>query len=107
MRKTLFIVALLLSGPMVIATQTAHQIVESISGKSIQIIQVALPEAARSNIALEKYKVVVMESGSSYLVVFDDPQRVEGQRGSTARMPSFEVEVRKDDLKIVRSSFVR
>lgn len=107
MKKTLLTSLLAFSLQIALASQKLFQLVESISGKSFKIIQATLPEVAKNHFDLEKFKIVVMESESSYLVIFDDPKRAEGQRGNTSKLPSFEIELRKDDLQIVRSNFVR
>lgn len=107
MTRAIFLVVLLLATPVFMSAQPTYQIVESISGKSLKIIEAALPEAVRKHLDVGKYKIVVMQSEQSYLVVFDDPNRPEGQRGSTSRMPGFEVEVRREDLQVIRSNFVR
>jgi hypothetical protein len=89
------------------AIQDSQQHMESISGKSLRIIQMALPEAARKNLDLVKFKVEVLELEFSYLVIFDDPNRPAGQRGSTSKVQCFEVEIRKSDLFVLRANFAR
>jgi hypothetical protein len=107
MKKILLAVALLFILPPPYASQGSTRAMESISGKTLKVIQSALPEAARNNVDFTKYLILVAESDSSYVVCFDDPERKPGQRGSTNRMLSFEVEIRKETLQVIRSNFIR
>ena len=80
---------------------------DSISGTGLQVVQVALPKFVEKKLVLEKYKVKVYDAGSSYVVIFDDPNRRMGQLPGTAAVPVYEVEVAKDGLKVLRAMFSR
>ncbi len=41
------------------------------------------------------------------MITLSPPDVVEGVRGSSGSYPTFEVEVSKKDLKVVRSNYVR
>jgi hypothetical protein len=79
----------------------------SILGIDLKAIQVALPIFEKHGLKVEGYKVIVIEDREFVVVVFDDPQRPSGQMGSTARMVSFEVRLKRSDLSLVSSNFVR
>ena len=79
----------------------------SISGGDLKAIQSALPVFEAHGLRVDAYRVIVLEEGESIIVLFDDPDRSPGQKGSTGRMVSFEVRLRKSDLTVVGSNFVR
>ena len=81
--------------------------IDSISGASLKVIEAALPKFEEQGMKLDKYAVSVFEQESSFLVVFDDPNRPASQRGSTTTVIGYEVEVSKQGLRVVRSNFVR
>lgn len=92
---------------IVMAQSSNIRTITEISGKSLKIIQIAIPEAAKHNVDWERRKIVVMESDSTFLVLFDDPDRAAGQRGSTSNFSTYEVEIKKDGYQIVRSNYSR
>jgi hypothetical protein len=105
MTKTiLFVIGLTCT---LIAQSPPDQRMETVSGKTFVAMQAAATEATRNGLDVSKYKILAREAGSSYVVTFDDPERPPTQLGSTARMPTFEVEVSRENLHIVRSHFVR
>src|SRR4051794_11845061 len=79
----------------------------SILGADLKAIQAALPVFEKHGMKVDGYRVVVLEEKESIIVLFDDPERPPGQKGSTARMVSFEVRLRKPDLSVADSNFVR
>ena len=79
----------------------------SILGVDLKAIQRALPVFEKHGMKVDGYRVIVIEENESIIVLFDDPERSPGQRGSTARMVSFEVRLKKADLTVVGSNFVR
>ncbi len=79
----------------------------SISGTALRVIQAATPLLQENGLHLEHYLVSVFEEDSSYVVVFDDPNRPKGQRGSTASVQAFEVEVSKIEFRVIHAHFVR
>lgn len=80
---------------------------DSILGTTLKVIQAAMPRFEEQGLKLNKYVVSVFEQESSFIVVFDDPKRPAGQRGSTPDVTAFEVEIKKQGLQVVRANFVR
>src|SRR5690349_14132416 len=107
MKNTLLAICLFTIVPTVTMSQQSYQILASISGKYVKILQAALIEASKNKIDIEKYRIQIAENHASYFVVFDDPARKDSQRGSSDNMLSFEVEIKKNDFQVVRANFVR
>jgi hypothetical protein len=84
---------------------------ESISGLGYRVIQAAMFEFVRNNLDITRYRITVAEEGSSFLVTFIDanaPNDPLGHmRGSPGKIPAFSVELGRDDLRLIRSHFVR
>ena len=81
--------------------------IDSMRGTVLQVVQAALPKFEEKGLKLDEYIVSVFEQESSFIVVFDDPERPVGQRGSTTNVMAFEVEITKQGLQAVRANFVR
>jgi hypothetical protein len=81
--------------------------VGTISGAVLEVVQVAIPKLREKQLNPDDYEVSVFETDSSFVVLFDDPNRPAGQRGSTEKVPAFEVEIAKADRRVVRANFVR
>lgn len=81
--------------------------IESISGASFKVIKIAVLELERKGLKIDDYKIILFDSGNSFIVVFEDPERPKSERGSVIGVPGFEVEVSKNKFNIVRSNFVR
>jgi hypothetical protein len=79
----------------------------SILGVDLKAIQAAMPEFEKRGLKIDRYKIIVFEDGEVVFVIFDDPQRPPGQKGSTERMSTFEVRLKRTDLSVVGSNFVR
>jgi hypothetical protein len=84
-----------------------QDLVETISSRGFQAIQVASQELERNNLHVADYRITVWQSGASVFVLFGDPNADPGQRGSSGDKPGFEVELRRNDLTLVRSHFSR
>jgi hypothetical protein len=82
------------------------QILDQIQGRHFLAIQAAMGIFQRHNPDLAQYKIEVMREGDSLVVIFADKDQPEGTRGSVGR-PGFEVELHVQDLRILRSNFVR
>jgi hypothetical protein len=83
-------------------------VIDSITGKGFRIVEAAVPKAIEAKVDLDKYTVSVMDLGEeSYYVVFADPKRPPGLVGASLKNPSFQVEIRKIDLRVISSNFVR
>jgi len=84
------------------------KILDSIQGSSLLAIRAATPVFLQSYKAeLADYKVEVLRDGESKVVIFADKDRKPGIRGHRAGRPGFEVELKPDDLKVLRSNFLR
>ena len=99
--------AICLACNLIAQSPQPHPEMETIFGRNFVVIESAAAEAARNGLDVSKYKITILDRGSSCTVMFQDPERPEGERGSTERMLGFDVEVSRKDRHIVRSHFVR
>jgi hypothetical protein len=83
------------------------RVIDAISGSSQKMIQLALSEFVKQGLSIDGYRIVVMEVDKHAVVLFEDMTTPTGQRGSSPRKPSFEVELSEDGAKVVRANFVR
>lgn len=67
----------------------------SLSGQTFRAIEVAVNELDHHGLKVENYQITVETAATSIFVVFDDVSRAIGQRGSSPRVPGFEVEIRR------------
>ena len=74
--------------------------VGEISAQSFRAIQAALPELDRRKLDLSNYKITVVETASSLVILFADVNDPPGQRGSATGL---QVELDKKDLHVIRS----
>lgn len=86
-------------------TQDFIKVVDTISGKGLAAIELAMPEFSKRGLSLDGYQVVVMEAGGKLVVLFKDAAAPTSQRGSTLSKPGFEVELNGN--VVIRSNFVR
>jgi hypothetical protein len=102
------IIPLFLIAVGVQASAHAQQLGETISGRSFLAIRAALPELERRNLkSIESYKISVSKYDSSIIVGFSDPNAPAGAMGDAGSFPALEVELSQDDLRVIRSHFVR
>ena len=94
-------------GSEAMAQPGLFKVVDTVSGRGGRAIQEALPEIIRRKLNISAYRVVVMESDVSFLVLLEDPDAPNGQQGSTSSKPGFEVELSKPRLQVIRANFVR
>ena len=78
----------------------------SLTGQQFKALEVAAAEFRKKGLDILKYRVSLYRTGTSYVVLFEDPEIVESQRGSSPRMPSFEVEV-DSNYQVLRANFSR
>lgn len=100
---------MILSATGAFATEP-HQdlkVIDTVSGHSLRAIQVAQASFNRKKLNLDEYKITVMEIGSSVIVLYEDKKALAGQRGSGTAKASYEVELRKGTLELVRENFSR
>jgi len=82
------------------------QMLDQIQGSNFLAIQAATEVFQRYNPDLANYKIEVVREGDSVVVIFADKDRPDGTRGSVGK-PGFEVELNVQDLRVLRSNFVR
>lgn len=114
MRNILIVCSLLglfCVGTMVLVRAGTKVTEESISGRSYPVIQTAIAELARYNLDVSRYRITVKETETSWFVTLIDadvPDDVrERFRGDPGKIPGFVVELERDNLRVVRSNFIR
>jgi hypothetical protein len=111
MNKPIFAIALSLGvslmGSSAMAAQDEFKVIDTIAGSSQKLIQTALSEFTRHGLDLNGYRIVVLTEDGHHVVLFEDLEAPAGQRGSTSKKPSFEVELSEDGARVVRANFVR
>ena len=98
---------LALMGAKAMAEQDGMKVIDTIAGSSQKLIQSEMPEFTRQGLSLDGYRIVVMTMNGHYVVLFEDLSTPPGQRGSTSKKPSFEVELSEDGARVARANFVR
>jgi hypothetical protein len=106
--NVLVMVALVCSWPSAAAHQEVSRLDKDVSltGQQLLILDKALDEFNKRGLDVGGYKVSLYKFGDNYIVMFEDPDAPEGQRGSTSEMIGFEVEL-SSELEVVRSNFSR
>jgi hypothetical protein len=98
-------------GPTALAQAEDWRFEESITGRSYQVVEAAAAELARNGLDISRYRIIVTRSETSWFVTFVDadvPDEVRQRvRGSPGAIASFAVELKRDDLHIMNSHFVR
>ena len=89
------------------AQSTSRTVIAEFAGSSLKWIHAAEPEFRRRNLNLDKYTVSVLERDDSVTVILSPPDAVKAALGSSASYPTFEIEIAKKDMKVVRSNYVR
>jgi len=103
------VVVSLISGWTPLTAQSNHpkMIAEQLRGSSLKWIHAAEPEFAKRKLDLDKYIIFVGVGVDSVVVTLSPPDFVEGMFGSSGSYPTFEVEISKKDMKVLRSNFIR
>jgi hypothetical protein len=114
MRKALAICLFLESlciSPTALAQAEDWRFEESVTGRSYQVIEAAAAELVRNGLDILRYRIIVTRNETSWFVTFVDadvPDEVRQRvRGSPGAIASFAVELKRDNLQIVHSHFVR
>jgi hypothetical protein len=89
------------------AQSKSPRVMAEITGASLKWILAAEPKFQREKLDLDKYVVSVVEQGDSIIVELRSFDSVKGARGSTGSYPGYELEIRKKDVKVVRSNYIR
>jgi hypothetical protein len=80
---------------------------DTISGRDLQAIEAVLPLFRAKGLDISQYAVTVLNEGSIVTVLFDDPERSSGQRGSGPRLRAFAVRLRADNFSVIDGTFQR
>jgi hypothetical protein len=83
------------------------KVLDAISGSNFLAIKAAMAVFQRHNPDLAYYIIEVVSEGDSVVVIFADKDRHLGTRGSLGPRPGFEVEMDANDLRVLRSNFVK
>jgi hypothetical protein len=89
------------------AHASSLRVIAEFPGVALKWVKIADVEFARQKLDKNNYKIVVVDTDASIVVILDDLEKLPGTRGSSGKYPGYEVEIRKSDLAIVRSNFVR
>ena len=105
------LLALFCFGPVGLLPAEIQAMEESISGRNYRAIQAAVVELARHNLDISRYRITVTETEASLIVTFIDasaPDDPRGQfRGNPGKIPAFSAELKRDNLQVIRSNFIR
>ena len=77
-----------------------------VTGNQYLLIESAVLEFRKHDVDVKKYRVGLYRSGEMYIVIFEDPDVAENQRGASDKMPTFEV-VLDEKGNVSRSNFSR
>jgi hypothetical protein len=80
---------------------------DTISGRSLQAIEAALPLFRAKDLDISQYRVTVLDEGSIVTVLFDDPKTPPGWRGSGPGLRAFAVRLHADDFSVIDGTFQR
>jgi hypothetical protein len=87
--------------------QRPPRVMVEFTGASLKWIHAAEPEFQRRKLDLDKYIVSVVEESDSVWIGLRSFDSVKGGRGSTGSYPGYEVEIRKSDMKVMHSNYIR
>jgi hypothetical protein len=90
--------------PRIVVSQDVE---ESISANSFLAIQAAVTELERYQLNVAGYRIVVLDSGSTIFVGFQNPNPRRGQMGNPGPKPALTVELSRDGLEVIGSHFER
>ena len=102
---------LVIVGSAILMPARAKAVEESVSGRGFQAIQAAMAEFNDQGLDISRYRIIVHERATSLFVSFIDADVTDEQRlhvrGNPGTIPGFEVELRRDNLGVVRSHFIK
>jgi len=113
MKKVIWMIMVIgtsvLAGRTVSAQTFTPKVIAAFSGASLKWILAAEPEFKRRKLNLDNYKITVLEQEDSVAISLSSPDASEEAQGSgsVGKYPGFEVEIRKKDMKVLRSNYVR
>jgi len=100
------VISILGAGELIAQSKPARLLAE-FRGASLKWVHADEPEFKRRNLNLDKYIVSITEEDDSVVVTLSATDAVKGAFGSSGSYPGYEVEIRKKDMKVVRSNYVR
>lgn len=108
LQRISFAVLLFFSVPSTVMGQEPINMQKEIFVTSSQylLIESAVLEFRKHNVDLKKYRIGLYQSGEVFVVIFEDPNVIENQRGASSKMPTFEVVLDKEG-NVSRSNFSR
>ena len=77
------------------------------AGSFVKWILAAEPEFRRRDIDLDHYVVLMLEEKDLVIFSLRSLDSVENGRGSSGSFPGFEIEISKEDSRVIRSYYVR
>jgi hypothetical protein len=94
-------------GGFAMAQSKGQKEVVECEGRVFKWVQVAEKELAKNKIAIEERRILVFEDDESVVVAFVGPRSSVWERGAPGSVPGLEVQIRKADLAVQRTNFVR
>ena len=101
------IAVLSLGWSVTMAQSNPPKVLAEFPGAYLKWIHAAEPVLQDKKLDLDKYTISLLEQADSVTVILKSGDSTPGARGSTGTNPSFEVEISKKDLKVLRSNYVR
>lgn len=109
MKKILLTIVIVFSlqGYKSMAQSNPDKVVAELPGYSLKWIEAAEPEFRRRNFDVNNYIVSVVDRHKTVVVTLSLPDRPDTARGSVEKYPGCQVEINKNDLKVLHSHYVR
>lgn len=85
----------------------AIKITATFSGTVLNCLFSAEKEMRSKKIDFDKYEVSILESSESITLILKEPGLPKDEMGNTGSIPGYEVEVRKQDHRVIRSNYIR
>ncbi len=101
------IAVLSLGWSVTMAQSNPPKVLAEFPGTSLKWIHAAEPILQDKKLDLDKYTISLLEQADSVTVILKSEDSAPGGRGNTGKNPSFEVEISKKDLKVLRSNYIR
>jgi hypothetical protein len=90
------------------AEQKKSEAVETLSGRSIKLLQTAIPVLNSFGISMDGYKIIILTAQGKPTIILEDENAKSGQYGtSQAAKPSFEIQFNEDGSRVIKANFSR
>ncbi|HEY5602359.1 MAG TPA: hypothetical protein VIM41_04550 [Gammaproteobacteria bacterium] len=83
------------------------KLLTTISDKQLQAILIAKSVFSDKKLNLTGYNILLSESKTDYIVIFEHSSKSPGLRGSPSGNPGLAVNLDKETLEIINSHFIR